>query len=118
MRALNGDVIKSAQVISEEEDIPKEFLYKIMKKLEKENLVTVFRGQTGGYVSKESIYELTILDIMKIFKVTISINDCMKEEFKCNRKDEKCKLHQEFRRVQDKIDKELSMKKIKDILNE
>ena len=63
VRALaNGEKMCVNQVCDQEGLTPA-FVYKILKKLEKKEIVKSFRGSNGGYALKRSIEELTLLDI-------------------------------------------------------
>ena len=64
VRALkDGNKIR-ARDICEEEEIPEAFAYKILKKLERANLVHVSRGTRGGCVLVKDIGELSLYDIV------------------------------------------------------
>lgn len=51
--------------IAEHEDIPREYLAKILKELSKKGFLTSFKGVKGGYRLTKSRNEITFLDVIK-----------------------------------------------------
>ena len=63
VRALAGGEKLCVNQICEKEDLTPAFVYKILKKLEKKEIVKSFRGSNGGYALKKALGELTLLDV-------------------------------------------------------
>ena len=61
VRALAGGDKLCVNQICEKEELTPAFVYKILKKLEKGDLVKSFRGSNGGYALKKDIGQITLL---------------------------------------------------------
>ena len=120
IRALAKGEKMCVNQICEKEDLTPAFVYKILKKLEKKEIVRSFRGSNGGYALKKSIGELTLLDIYLAVDPDFYMIECMKPEKNCihNAGDCGCKVHQELTRVQSVLVKELSSKSILEIMGQ
>ena len=92
--------------------------YKILKKLEKKEIVKSFRGSNGGYALKKSVKELTLLDVYLAVEPDFYMIECMNPEKACihNRLDSSCKVHRELYRIQKQLAKELSARSIGEIM--
>ena len=77
IRALNGEPRLSVNEICEREDITAPFAYKILKKLQKAELVVGFRGVHGGYVLNKQLSEISLLDIYLAIDPDLFIIDCL-----------------------------------------
>lgn len=120
VRALAKGEKMCVNQICEKEDLTPAFVYKILKKLEKKEIVRSFRGSNGGYALKKSIGELTLLDVYLAVDPEFYMIECMKPEKSCihNTGDCSCKVHRELNRIQSVLIKELSSKSILEIMGE
>lgn len=105
-----------AKVISEREEIPLRFLFKIMRKLCKANIVTSFRGINGGYLLNKSLDSITLKDIIEAIDGPITINKCTENTASCNLCVKGCSLYKEMLNIEHKIKAILSEKTLKEIL--
>lgn len=64
VRALAGGEKLCVNQVCEKEELTPAFVYKILKKLEKGDLVKSYRGSNGGYALKKDIGQITLLDIL------------------------------------------------------
>ena len=55
--------------------IPRPFLRKILQKLNKEGLLTSYKGMGGGFMLAASAAGILVTDVMKIFQGPIKINE-------------------------------------------
>lgn len=118
VRALaSGDKICVHQ-ICEQEDLTPAFVYKILKKLEKKEIVKSFRGSNGGYALKKSIRELTLLDIYFAVEPEFYMIECMNPKKPCihNQADSGCAVHKELERIQMLLLTELKAHSIAEIM--
>ena len=118
VRALaNGEKMCVNQVCDQEGLTPA-FVYKILKKLEKKEIVKSFRGSNGGYALKRSIEELTLLDIYLAVEPDFYMIECMNPKKPCvhNQEDCGCRVHRELERIQGVLLRELSAKSIAEIM--
>lgn len=119
VRALSCGTKKTIEMITEEEQLPQKFAYKIMKKLVKNEIVRSVRGRTGGYQLNKPLNTLTLFDIVIAVDKDRYINDCLRPNSKCPFKDnpdKKCAVHQEIVHIQDIVASALSAKTMDKIL--
>lgn len=118
VRALAGGEKLCVNQICEKEDLTPAFVYKILKKLEKKEIVKSFRGSNGGYALKKSLGELTLLDVYLAVEPDFYMIECMNPEKACvhNQSDSSCKVHRELYRIQKQLARELSAHSIKEIM--
>ena len=102
IRALGGGEKRTVQAICEEELIPGQYAYKILKKLERAGFVVSIRGREGGYQLTRSLSEITLYDIIIAIDDKLTINECLKEGKDCARNpdDGPCVVHRELDRIQ------------------
>jgi len=65
-----------ADDISKNMQIPKSFLLKILKKLERKDLVKLKRGVTGGITLLKSPREINLYDVIVAMEKTVAFNRC------------------------------------------
>ena len=118
IRALSKGGKITAEEICAEESIPGQFAYKILKKLERAGFIMSSRGREGGYWLVKSVTEITIYDVVSSIDETLFVNECLRGDRPCQRNlnDDPCKVHIEFERVQDALEKELRKKTISQIV--
>ena len=63
----------SAKDLSERRDIPSPFIYRVLKKLEEKEILSVKRGPKGGYTLKGDCNELTLYDVISAFENTFLV---------------------------------------------
>jgi Rrf2 family protein len=109
---------ETAPCICEKEQVPRQYAYKILKKLEKGGLVRSFRGTSGGYALVKKAGEISLYDILTAVDKSLLINECLQHGFDCplNSGKRKCGIHREFYRIQALILAELRGKKLTEIL--
>ena len=118
VRGLANMEVNSTKVICEREHVPKDFAYKILKKLEKKGIVKAYRGNDGGYKLHRELDNITLIDIVRAVDEQLLLNECLKEGHICpNNIDGKhCNVNQEFMRVQDALLGELGKKTMKELV--
>ena len=94
--------VLSTKIISESEDVPFDFLEKIISQMEKADLVTGKKGAQGGYVLSRSPNKITSNDIVSILEGKEDVVDC---SF-CG-KSKKCLTKNVWRKIDLAIDKTL-----------
>lgn len=100
----------SLKDISKNENIPHDFLEKIMALLEKNRLVKVKKGINGGYVLAKKPAKITVRDIVSPLEDTTSV-DCTF----CG-KAKKCMSKNVWGRVDTAIDKTLRSIKLSSLI--
>ena len=110
IRALSCGEKRIVESICEEEHIPGQYAYKILKKLERAGLVQSVRGRNGGYRLHKPLPQITLLDIVTAIDSNLYVNECLREGHDCvnNRPDSPCTVHIELERVQQAVQDHLS----------
>jgi Rrf2 family protein len=108
VRELCHKDLCSAAEISDSEGIPMAFAYKILKKLEQNDIVEVVRGKNGGYRLTRPCSELTLYDMISAVDRQVLITECMAEGYCCTSpQGPRCTVHNELMRIQDIVVTEL-----------
>lgn len=83
IRALKDGEQLTIEQICRKEQIPRQFAYKILKKLEKAGLVSIRRGAGGGCSLGRSLEGLTLLDIIHAADEEFFLTPCLKKGYHC-----------------------------------
>jgi Rrf2 family protein len=121
LRALGDGEKKTLAKICEEELIPQQFGYKILKKLASDGYVQIRRGKEGGYIIGKEVAQKSLYDLTKILDTDPDVTPCIKPDYKCSYKIEHkghCKVHDNLRILQNTIDSELKAVKLSNLLAE
>lgn len=120
IRALRGGEQLTIEEICCVEQVPRQFAYKILKKLEKAGLVSIRRGAGGGCTLGRSLRELTLLDVIQAADPEFFLNPCLAKGYRCEyvrraaegdeaaANSHACSVHWELARVQRILEQELS----------
>lgn len=119
VRALDGETRLSVNEICEREDVTVPFAYKILKKLQKADIVTGFRGVHGGYALCRELSELTLLDIYLAIDPELFIIDCLNPDKSCSRHCEGtiCTVYGRLEAIQREMFRLFSEKNMEEILH-
>ena len=120
LRALSVETRLSVNEICEREAITAPFAYKILKKLQKAEIVRGFRGVHGGYTMACELGKLSLLDVYRAIDPDMYIIECLSPGHKCVRDgqgDEFCRVHRELAEIQDELLNLLKKKSLEEILN-
>ena len=119
IRALSRGGRKKIDDICQCEHIPRQFSYKILKKLEKSGMVQISRGAGGGYVLAADTRDLTLFDVFKSIEGDLLLSDCLGHGFDCpmrGRGKGICGVHKELNRIQGLLLGHLREKPLAEIL--
>lgn len=118
IRALADGKKMCVNQICELEGLTPAFVYKILKKLEKSEIVKSFRGSNGGYALKRSVKELSLLDVYLAVEPNFYMIECMNPEKSCvhNQSESGCMVHKELHRIQKLLAEELSAHSFAEIM--
>ena len=111
VRALWGESRLSVSDICEKEAITAPFAYKILKKLQKAEIVKGYRGVHGGYSLNRGLDELTLYEVYS----------AIDPKYNCVRDGQDglpCLVHKELLSVQDELISLLKRKTIQQIMEE
>lgn len=70
--------------ISDEYNIPRSFLAKILQKLVKAKLVRSYRGVKGGFSLAKSAREISMMDVLEAIEGKLYLNLCVKDKKQCD----------------------------------
>ena len=85
VRALWGESRLSVSDICEKEAITAPFAYKILKKLQKAEIVKGYRGVHGGYSLNRGLDELTLYEVYSAIDPDMFIIECLDPKYNCVR---------------------------------
>ena len=121
LRALTDGGKKKLDTICEEEQVPKQFCYKILKKLSQGEYVRIVRGKEGGYFINESCLEKSLFDLIEVLENGPDISPCLQDSYCCeyrNKKQGSCGMHDKLAALQEKIDNEFKAIKLSSLLSD
>jgi Rrf2 family protein len=110
LRSLYGCGRKTLAEICEEELIPQQFGYKIMKKLAKAGYVHIKRGKDGGYLLEDKFELRTLYDLLDVMETSKDVSPCVIPGYRCEvhkNKEESCLVNQTLSALQAMLDGEL-----------
>jgi len=118
IRALADGQKKTAEEICDIEDIPGQFAYKILKKMERGGFLQSCRGRDGGYWLVKSLDEITIHDVITTIDEYLFLNECLRSDRPCTRnpKSSPCPIHGELVRIQARLVDELRQKSLREVV--
>ena len=109
IRALSDGEKRIVESICEEEHIPGQYAYKILKKLERAGLVQGVRGRNGGYKLNRALPQISLFDIVTAIDSNLYVFECLRKGHKCvnNPTENCCSIHTELERVQHVLETEM-----------
>lgn len=100
--SLQKGKLGSINSVSEAENIPREFLAKILKDLTRSGILVSYQGVTGGYRLSRLPKDITFLDVIEAIDGPIHLNLCTESpNCRCEQYN-KCQM-KEFWMAQEKI---------------
>ena len=81
--ASKNDTRVSVAQLVKELHIPRPFLRKILQVLNKEGLLTSYKGPDGGFSLSVKADKISLIDLMEIFQGPLSLNECMFKKKVC-----------------------------------
>jgi Rrf2 family protein len=77
--AAKGDGISTISEVAEQEQIPREYLAKILKELTNKGFLNSFKGILGGYKLAKAPHKVSFLNIIEALDGPLSIISCAKD---------------------------------------
>ena len=117
VRALANGMVKNVAAICEEEHIPYNYAYKILKKMEKSGILQSLRGRSGGYRLAKSLDSFTLYDVVVSGGGELLVFECLREKAICprNTDDALCSVHQEYLDIQNMLENRFKKKTMLEI---
>lgn len=105
----NGSKNVGVKEIAKEQEIPSQYLSKIMQQLVKQKLVDSMKGPNGGFFIKKNPDKLSLLEIVIAIDGHDMFDRCSIGLKKCSDKDP-CPIHNEYKLVKHRIKEILKQK--------
>lgn len=118
LRALRDGGLMTIQQVCERECIPKQFAYKILKKLDNAGLVQIKRGSGGGCMLGKNLADITLFDVIRATDEEFFLTHCLQNDFRCEylALSSGCTIHRELARVQGILEQELKARSLEELL--
>ena len=100
--------------IAEHENIPFDYLEKIMERLREGKLLKSKKGMNGGYFLSKSPKEIKVKDIIDALEENLSLVTCLDKNTLCGNKS-KCVARFVWQKLQNSLDNTLNSIKLTDI---
>ena len=104
----------SVQEISNENNIPRSFLAKILQKLEKADLVRSQQGNQGGFQLSRPASQINLYEVYFAIQGGIEVNRCVIDRKACD-KIKFCSVHPIWLEIQNDIQEKLSKTNIEEL---
>jgi Rrf2 family protein len=121
LRALVDGHKKTLSAICEEEAVPQQFGYKILKKLAGAGYVHIKRGKEGGYTISDSFPDKTLYDLTIVMDNPTDISPCVIPGYICEahrEKGEVCNVNLRLSALQASINNDLQGVNLRDLVAE
>lgn len=109
LRALDLEHLKKTAELSRQECVPKEFTYKIIKKLEKANMVQIRSGNGGGCRLIGELDRFSLYDLIHAMGDSFMVNACLGSGYHCSWEQNHgcCQTHVSLLALQNQIEDQL-----------
>lgn len=99
LAARPQDELVPVKEIASNQDVPLQFLNKIVQSLVKSGIVITVRGSKGGVKLGRAADQITLRDVVEAVEGPIALNRCVIREGACGREGF-CRVHHVWRRAQ------------------
>lgn len=110
LRVLSDGDQATAGDICKRELLPQQFVYKILKKLERAGLIQIARGAEGGCRLSADLKKISLYDLTQVMDADSLISPCMQQGHQCLRNQDSgtgCTVNKQLHQIQDVLDHEL-----------
>ena len=120
LRSLSGGMCFTVGELAEREALPQKFAYKILKKLERAQIVRIIRGASGGCRLDCDLKAVSLYDLIRAVETNARLTSCMACGYECEWRGKYgvCAIHNQLSKVQAAIDAEMRSKSLYWILFE
>ena len=119
LRALSDGERHTAGELAGTQQVPQQFTYKILKKLQKAKLVNVIRGADGGCALAVSLDAASLYDVMRATGGDDLVNACMEPGHVCAWRAARdgvcCGIHCRLADIQEKLNAELKSHSLREL---
>lgn len=120
LRALADGNRLTTKELANDEQIPHQFAYKILKKLQNGGIVSILRGADGGCTLAIGLEKLSLFQLMQVMEDDSYVSSCMKAGYQCSwckaHGNAVCHAHTHLSSIQKNLDEELDSHSLREIL--
>ncbi len=118
LRALSRGDQMTVAAISQDQQVPKQFAYKIIKKLSKGGLVSIARGAEGGCSLAADLRQVSLYGLLRMMEEAVHLTACMDPDYACPWREAngRCVAHCQLAALQQTLDRELQAHSLHQIL--
>lgn len=119
LRALSEGGCFTVGELAERESLPRNFAYKIVKKLEKAKFLCIARGIGGGCSLACDLQQVSLWELIDAMEAKARLSSCMISGYDCEwqRANGPCGIHVQLCRLQKEIDRELRSRSLYWVIN-
>jgi len=114
LATLPAGRLAGAREIAEIENIPVQFLWKVLQNLARQGLIRSFKGVRGGYELARPADEVTLMTIVGAVDNTVRFGDCVLGLKECS-EENACPLHHRWRELRGNVSAMLEESTLKDL---
>lgn len=103
--------------IAKTQRIPKHYLSKILQVLVKHNLLLSYKGPKGGFTLAKDTSKIKLMNVVKAIDGTHLLDNCAIGFKVCSDKTP-CPVHEEYKKIKEKIKTILMQKTLKDLIED
>lgn len=118
LRALSRGEQMTVAAIAQDQQVPKQFAYKIIKKLSKGGLVSIARGAEGGCSLAADLRQVSLYGLLRMMEEEVRLTACMDPGYACPWREDNghCVAHCQLAALQQTLDRELQAHSLHQIL--
>lgn len=118
LRALSRGEQMTVAAIAQDQQVPKQFAYKIIKKLSKGGLVSIARGAEGGCSLAADLRQVSLYGLLRMMEEEVRLTACMDPGYACPWREANghCVAHCQLAALQQTLDRELQAHSLHQIL--
>lgn len=116
-RLALADGLLPVSALAEGEDVPADFLRKIMQRLNQAGIVESCQGPFGGYRLARRPDRISMLDVVAAMQGSLVVSECVGDREACSRS-ESCPFRKRLSALQEGLNAELASVRISDAADE
>lgn len=119
LRALAGGEQITVRDLGEREQLPQQFTYKILRKLQRAGWVQVSRGADGGCRLKVDLAAVSLYDLMVLMQADRRVISCIDADYPCSWQTKyggPCHAHYRLGELQTSLDRLLREQNLQSVL--
>lgn len=107
----------SAKTIAARQDIPYQFLRRLLQEMIRHGLIVSKEGVQGGFMMEKDPAEISVTDLIEIFQGRVQVSECMFRKQICGNR-ARCVLRHEIMRIEQVVQSEFEKVTIAKLLRD